>query len=292
MLQGLDAPGKAPKPVEAEAPRRSTAPSPPRERGPRIPAHLPIVGEVIDPEPVKACPEAWRCIGEEVTGQLDCEPARSSLRRTDPRAALHLAGSPHRSAGADRRGQSHHLHTRSMARARSVPARRSHRHRQQPGRERHPAHGRGQKELALHRRSRGRPPRSDPPHPRRKLPPPGNRPAGIPEQRPHAPAEDDDQPNPQPHPGSVEQSPEAKPRRASRCASSAAPRLRNLHLPASVNPHPQRKPHGAMDTAYATSSAVPCAPASCARSCECRRPGRTPCCPGRRCRGSRSGRGY
>jgi len=25
---------------------------------------------------VKACPDAWRCIGEEVTVQLDCEPAR------------------------------------------------------------------------------------------------------------------------------------------------------------------------------------------------------------------------
>ena len=81
MLQGLDAPGKAEEPVEAEAPRRSTAPSPPRERGPRVPAHLPVVEEVIDPEPVRACPEAWRCIGEEVTEQLDCEPARFFKRR-------------------------------------------------------------------------------------------------------------------------------------------------------------------------------------------------------------------
>ena len=81
MLQGLDAPGKAPEPVEAEAPRRSTDPSPPRVRGPRVPAHLPVVEEVIDPEPVKACPEAWRCIGEEVTEQLDYEPARFFKRR-------------------------------------------------------------------------------------------------------------------------------------------------------------------------------------------------------------------
>jgi transposase len=82
MLQGLDAPGKAPEPVEAEAPRRSTVPSsPPRERGPRIPAHLPVFEEVIDPEPVKACPEAWRCIGEEVTEQLDYEPAHFFKRR-------------------------------------------------------------------------------------------------------------------------------------------------------------------------------------------------------------------
>lgn len=77
MLQGLDERPKAEEPVEAEAPRRSTDPSPPRnERGPRWPADLPVLEEVIDPEPVKACPEAWRCIGEEVTEQLDYEPAR------------------------------------------------------------------------------------------------------------------------------------------------------------------------------------------------------------------------
>jgi transposase len=82
LLQGFDEPGKAPEPVEAEAPRRSTAPSPPRsDRGPRWPADLPVVQEVIDPEPVKACPEAWRCIGEEVTEQLDYEPARFFQRR-------------------------------------------------------------------------------------------------------------------------------------------------------------------------------------------------------------------
>ena len=81
MLQGLDAPGKDPEPVAAEAPRRSTGQSPPRERGPRIPAHLPVVEEVIDPEPVKACPQAWRCIGEAVTEQLDYEPAHFFKRR-------------------------------------------------------------------------------------------------------------------------------------------------------------------------------------------------------------------
>ena len=77
MLQGLEAPGKSPEPVAAEVPRRSTAPSPPRnDRGPRWPADLQVVEEIVDPEPVKACPDAWRCIGEEVTVQLDYEPAR------------------------------------------------------------------------------------------------------------------------------------------------------------------------------------------------------------------------
>ena len=34
------------------------------------------------PEPVKACPEAWRRIGEEVSERLDYEPARFLRRRT------------------------------------------------------------------------------------------------------------------------------------------------------------------------------------------------------------------
>lgn len=82
LLQGMDEPGKAPEPVAAEAPRRSTDPSnPPRERGPRLPEHLPVIEEVLDPEPVQACPAAWRCIGEEVSEQLDYEPARFFRRR-------------------------------------------------------------------------------------------------------------------------------------------------------------------------------------------------------------------
>jgi transposase len=82
LLQGLDAPGKAPEPVAGEAPRRSTVPSPPRERAPRLPEHLPVVEEVIDPAPVKAAPEQWRRIGEEVSERLDYEPARFLRRRT------------------------------------------------------------------------------------------------------------------------------------------------------------------------------------------------------------------
>jgi len=81
LFQGLDAPGKAPEPVAAEAPQRSKDRLPPRSRGPRLPEHLPVVEEIIDPEPVKACREAWRCMGEEVTEQLDFEPARFFKRR-------------------------------------------------------------------------------------------------------------------------------------------------------------------------------------------------------------------
>jgi transposase len=67
--------------VVVEDPRRSKAPSPPRDRGPGWPADLPGVGEAIAPDSVKGCTEAWRCIGEEVTEQLDYEPARFFNRR-------------------------------------------------------------------------------------------------------------------------------------------------------------------------------------------------------------------
>lgn len=82
LLQGLEAPGKAPEPVAVEAPRRSQVPSPPRSRVPRLPEHLPVVEEVIEPEPVKAARQDWRRIGEEVTERLDYEPARFLRRRT------------------------------------------------------------------------------------------------------------------------------------------------------------------------------------------------------------------
>ena len=81
LLQGFDDAPKAPEPVAAEALRRSTDPSPPRERRPRLPEHLPVVEEVLDPAPVRACPAAWRCIGEEISEQLDYEPARFLRRR-------------------------------------------------------------------------------------------------------------------------------------------------------------------------------------------------------------------
>jgi transposase len=47
----------------------------------RWPKDLPVVEQVIDPEEVAAQPEQWRCIGEEVSEQLDYEPARFLKRR-------------------------------------------------------------------------------------------------------------------------------------------------------------------------------------------------------------------
>jgi transposase len=40
-----------------------------------------VIEEVLDPAPVQTCPQAWRCIGEEVSEQLDYEPARFWRRR-------------------------------------------------------------------------------------------------------------------------------------------------------------------------------------------------------------------
>ena len=91
LLQGGDPePKKAPASesgacaLEAEIEKagdasRQKKPHAPREA--RVPEHLPTVEEVIEPEEVKAQPEAWRCMGEEITEQLDYEPARFLRRR-------------------------------------------------------------------------------------------------------------------------------------------------------------------------------------------------------------------
>jgi transposase len=60
-----------------------------KARAPRLPEHLPVVEEVIEPEPVKAQPEQWRCIGQEVSEQLDYEPARFLRRRTIRKKYVH-----------------------------------------------------------------------------------------------------------------------------------------------------------------------------------------------------------
>lgn len=59
------------------------------DRKVRIPDNLPVIEEVIDPEPVKAQPQNWRCIGQEVTEQLDYEPGRFLRRRTVRRKYVH-----------------------------------------------------------------------------------------------------------------------------------------------------------------------------------------------------------
>lgn len=85
ILEG-SSPGKADEPeLAAEATRRSKEESTPRSenkpnKGPRLPENLPCIEQIVDPLAVQAEPEAWRYIGQEVSEQLDYEPARF-LRR-------------------------------------------------------------------------------------------------------------------------------------------------------------------------------------------------------------------
>ena len=65
------------------------APRSRKESRPRLPEHLPVIEQVLDPEPVKTQPEAWRCIGQEVNEQLDYEPGRFLRRRTIRRKYVH-----------------------------------------------------------------------------------------------------------------------------------------------------------------------------------------------------------
>ena len=74
-----------PEKSEASSALEEADPQPSRRRAPRNqerwPEDLPVVEQVIDPEEVTAQPEQWRCIGSEVSEQLDYEPARFLRRR-------------------------------------------------------------------------------------------------------------------------------------------------------------------------------------------------------------------
>jgi len=74
--------------VEPAAEQKPEAPKPKTQvtaarkaKLPRLPDNLPVVEELVDPEPVKAAPEQFRQIGQEVSEQLDFEPARYFRRR-------------------------------------------------------------------------------------------------------------------------------------------------------------------------------------------------------------------
>lgn len=88
LLQLAEAPPVAEPPpvIPSQAPR---APRPRQPKAPRLPDNLPVVEQVIDPEPVKAQPENWRQIGQEVTEQLDYEPGHFLKRRTVRRTFVH-----------------------------------------------------------------------------------------------------------------------------------------------------------------------------------------------------------
>ncbi len=90
----LQLPPATPSAVVATVPEPAAV-RPRKERTPRLPDHLPVVEEVIDPDPVKAAPQSWRCIGEEVSEQLDYEPARFLRRRVIRRKYVHRVDLDH-----------------------------------------------------------------------------------------------------------------------------------------------------------------------------------------------------
>ena len=86
LLLGEDTPGKTEASAELELDAEAIANldrpnNRPKPSRPRIPEDLPVEEKVIDPDCVTACPEAWRCIGQEVSEQLDYHPGRFFLRR-------------------------------------------------------------------------------------------------------------------------------------------------------------------------------------------------------------------
>jgi transposase len=89
LSQGSDQPAELVTSKVEVAPVGSSQKVARKHRAPRLPEHLPVVEEVIDPEPVKTQPENWRCIGQEVSEQLDYEPGRFLRRRTVRRKYVH-----------------------------------------------------------------------------------------------------------------------------------------------------------------------------------------------------------
>lgn len=75
--------------VPVAVPEKERPKTSPKQRVARLPENLPVVEEVIDPDAVKARPEAWRCIGQEVSEQLDYEPGRFLRRRVVRRKFVH-----------------------------------------------------------------------------------------------------------------------------------------------------------------------------------------------------------
>jgi transposase len=88
LLQLAEA-ASTPEPVPASPSEPIRTPRVRQPKAPRLPDNLPVVEEVLDPEPVKAQPESWRLIGQEVSEQLDYEPGRFLKRRTVRRKYVH-----------------------------------------------------------------------------------------------------------------------------------------------------------------------------------------------------------
>ena len=81
LLSGLTV--EQSRPEDDLPPRPPSPPRKPREKSkPRIPSDLPTEDEVVIPIEVEKNPQAYKCIGEEITEELDVVPARYFNRRT------------------------------------------------------------------------------------------------------------------------------------------------------------------------------------------------------------------
>jgi transposase len=80
----------APAPKAPCSVEKASDPSPRKKRAPRIPENLPVVEQVIEPEEALTAPQQWRLIGQEVSEQLDFEPAHFLRRRIVRRKYVHV----------------------------------------------------------------------------------------------------------------------------------------------------------------------------------------------------------
>jgi len=88
QLAGAAAP---PQPLPVPALEKPVERPPRKRTAPRIPENLPVVEQVIEPAEAIAQPEQWRLIGQEVSEQLDFEPARFLCRRIIRRKYVHAS---------------------------------------------------------------------------------------------------------------------------------------------------------------------------------------------------------
>ena len=89
LLLQLSASSAPVEPTALIPPKNEVKVQPRKVRAPRLPEHLPVIEEVIEPEPVKQKPQDWRCIGQEISEQLDYEPARFLRRRIIRKKYVH-----------------------------------------------------------------------------------------------------------------------------------------------------------------------------------------------------------
>src|SRR5476651_1075719 len=66
LLLQLSASATPVEPTAVIPPKNEVKVQPRKVRAPRLPEHLAVIEEVIEPEPVKQKPQDWRCIGQEI----------------------------------------------------------------------------------------------------------------------------------------------------------------------------------------------------------------------------------